>query len=146
MTEQSAPIGAKAGWHIWPVGIFGVLWNGFACFDYIMTTTRNPAYMSQFPQEMQAYWYSMPWWMFGISAVGVFGALLGSLALLMRSRTAVTLFAAAFIASLASFYVGWKDAGAPKMEGMKFMPLVIMGIGLAFTVYAYWQSRRGALR
>jgi hypothetical protein len=29
---------------------------------------------------------------------------------------------------------------------MEFMPFVILGIGFAFTVYAYWQSRRGVLR
>jgi hypothetical protein len=95
---------------------------------------------------MQDYWYSMPWWMFGIWAVGVFGALIGSLGLLMRSKTAVTLFAAAFIASTASFYVGWKDADAPKIDGMEFMPFVIMAIGFAFTAYAYWQSTRSVLR
>lgn len=146
MTENAELVGVKAGWHIWPVGIIGVLWNGFGCFDFIMTTTRNQAYMAQFPQEMQTYWYSMPWWMFGIWAVGVFGALIASLALLMRSKTAVTLFAAAFVASAASFYVGWKNTEAPKVDGMGFMPVVIMAIGFAFTAYAYWQSTRGVLR
>ena len=146
MTEDPAPQSVKAGRHLWPVGILGIFWNGYGCFDFVMTTTRNDAYMGQFPQEMQDYWYSMPWWMFGIWAVGVFGALSGSIALLMRSAASVTLFAAAFLASLASFYVGWKDASAPEAEGMEFMPFVILGIGFAFTVYAYWQSRRGVLR
>jgi hypothetical protein len=146
MTEDAAPVSAKAGWHIWPIGIIGVLWNGYGCFDFIMTTTRNQAYMAQFPQEMQTYWYSMPWWMFGIWAVGVFGALIASLGLLMRSKTAVTFFSAAFVASAASFYVGWKDTGAPEIDGMEFMPFVIMAIGFAFTAYAWWQSTRGVLR
>ncbi len=146
MTEDATRIGAKAGWHIWPVGILAIVWNGYGCFDFIMKTTRNPAYTAQFPQDIQTYWYSMPWWMFGLWAVGVFGALIASLALLMRSKTAVTLFAAAFIASAVSFYVRWQEIVAPPVEGMEFMPVVILIIGSTLTAYAYWQSTRGVLR
>jgi hypothetical protein len=146
MTDDATPFGAKAGWHIWPVGILAIVWNGYGCFDFIMKTTRNPAYTAQFPQDIQTYWYSMPWWMFGLWAVGVFGALIASLALLMRSKTAVTLFAAAFIASAVSFYVRWQEIVAPPVEGMEFMPVVILIIGSTLTAYAYWQSTRGVLR
>jgi hypothetical protein len=58
----------------------------------------------------------------------------------------VTFFSAAFVASAASFYVGWKDTEAPKVDGMEFMPVVIMAIGFALTAYAYWQSTRSVLR
>ncbi|MBA4337509.1 MAG: hypothetical protein C0421_01530 [Hyphomonas sp.] len=146
MTEDATPLGAKAGWHIWPVGILAAVWNGYGCFDFMMKTTRNPAYTAQFAQDIQTYWYSMPWWMFGLWSVGVFGALIASLALLMRSKTAVTLFAAAFIASAASFYVRWQEIVAPPVKGMEFMPFVILVIGFALTAYAYWQSTRGVLR
>lgn len=88
----------------------------------------------------------MPWWMFGLWSVGVFGALIASLALLMRSKTAVTLFAAAFIASAASFYVRWQEIEAPPVKGMEFMPFVILVFGFALTGYACWQSSRGVLR
>lgn len=73
MTEDTAPDGVKAGWHIWLVGIIGVLWNGFGCFDYVMTVTRNKAYLASYPQEVLDYWFAMPWWTFGVWAVGVFG-------------------------------------------------------------------------
>lgn len=146
MTEQAAPEGVKAGWHIWLVGIIGILWNGFGCFDFTMTVTKNAAYLEPYPKEMLDYWFSMPWWMFGIWAVGVFGAFLGSAALLMKSKASVTLFAAAFIASVISFVVGAMDQNAPRMEGQDFFPYLIMVIGFGFFAYAYWQSRRGALR
>ncbi len=146
MMEDATPVSAKAGWHIWLVGFLAVVWNGYGCFDFILKTTRNPAYTAQFPQEMQTYWQSMPWWMFGIWAVGVFGALIASLALLMRSKTAVTLFAAAFIASMANFYIGWQEIVAPVVDGMEFIPILILAIGFALTAYAYWQSTRGVLR
>ena len=146
MTEETSPQGVNPGWHLWLVGGIGILWNGFGCFDYIMTVTKNKAYLSGYPQEMLDYWFSMPWWMFGIWAVGVFGAFLGSVALLMKSKTSVSLFAGAFLASVISFIVGAMETNAPKMEGTEFFPWLIMGLGLVFLVYAYWQSRRGALR
>ncbi len=145
MTNDGALENAKPGWHLWLIGVLGVFWNGFGCFDYIMTVTRNAGYMGQFPKEMQDYWYAMPIWMLAIWAIGVFGAFFGSAALLMRSAFAVQLFSAALIASLASFYVGWKDTSAPEMEGMAIMPFVILGVGALLLAYAYWQSRRGVL-
>lgn len=146
MTDDTAPADVKPGWHIWLVGILGVLWNGFGCYDYIMTVSKNEGYLAGYPKEMLDYWFAMPWWMFGIWAVGVFGALLGSIALLMKSKAAVTFFAAAWIASVISLITGAMDQNAPKMEGMDIFPYVIVAIGLGFLAYAWWQSRRGALR
>ena len=91
MTEETSPQGVNPGWHLWLVGGIGILWNGFGCFDYIMTVTKNKAYLSGYPQEMLDYWFSMPWWMFGIWAVGVFGAFLGSVALLRKLKRQVSL-------------------------------------------------------
>lgn len=146
MTDSNTISSAKPGWHIWLVGVFGILWNGFGCFDFTMTASRNMDYLGGFPKEMLHYWFAMPWWMYGVWAVGVFGALAGSIALLLRSKASVTLFAAALIASVISFYIGWTDPGAPKMEGAEMFPIVIMALGFGFTVYAYWQSTRGVLR
>ncbi|MBA3067283.1 MAG: hypothetical protein FP825_02235 [Hyphomonas sp.] len=146
MTEQTSPDGVKAGWHIWLVGIIGVLWNGFGCVDFTMTVTKNEAYLAGYPQEMLDYWFAMPWWVFGVWAVGVFGALLGSIALLMKREAAVTLFAAAFIASIISVVTDVMDKNAPKMEGQEFFPWLIMGLGFVFLAYAFWQMKRGVLR
>ncbi|MFN3912834.1 hypothetical protein [Hyphomonas sp.] len=146
MTEDTAPEGVKPGWHIWLAGGLGLLWNGFGCFDYIMTVTRNAAYLEPYPKEMLDYWFAMPWWMFGLWAVGVFGAFLASAALLMKREAAVTLFAASFIASMISFITGAMDQNAPKMEGQEFFPWLIMGLGFGFLAYSYWQMKRGALR
>jgi hypothetical protein len=146
MTDNTTPGSVQAGWHIWLVGILGVLWNGFGCFDYIMTVSHNEAYLADYPKEMLDYWFSMPWWMFGIWAVGVFGAFCGSVALLLKRQSAVVLFAAAFVASFVSFMTGAMDQNAPKMEGQEFFPWLIMGLGLFFLLYSWWQSRRGVLR
>ncbi|MBK8199922.1 MAG: hypothetical protein IPK75_16370 [Acidobacteria bacterium] len=142
--DTNAP--AKPGWHFWPVGILGSLWNAFGCFDFTMTATRNEAYLKPYPPELLQYWFNMPWWTWGIWAVGVFGGLAGTAALLMRKSAAVTLLAASFLAALFSMIIGATATDAPKMEGAEIMPLVIIGIAFLLLAYAYWQNRRGVLR
>ena len=75
-------------------------------FRFHVTATRNEAYLKPYPQEMLDYWFAMPAWMWIIWAVGVFGALAGSLALLMRKRLAVGLFLASFLAAAVSMTTG----------------------------------------
>lgn len=146
MSEETAPEGAKAGWHLWLVGALGVLWNGFGCFDFTMTATRNAAYLEPYPKEMLDYWFAMPWWMWGIWAIGVFGGLLGSILLLMRRALAVQLLAASFLAALVSLVIGMTAADAPKMEGSEVFTIAILGIAFGLLAYAFWQHRRGILR
>ncbi len=146
MSEETAPIGAKTGWHLWLIGALGVLWNGFGCFDFTMTATRNAAYLEPYPKEMLDYWFAMPWWMWGIWAIGVFGGLLGSILLLMRRTFAVQLLAASFLAALVSMVIGMTAADAPKVEGSEVFTTAILGIALGLLAYAFWQHRRGVLR
>ena len=139
-------IGTKPPWHLWVVGGLSALWNAFGCFDYTMTATRNAAYLEPYPQEMLDYWLNMPVWMWIVWAIGVFGGLAGSIALLLRRRMAYPLFAASFLAALVSMGMGYADRDAPRMEGMVFMSLAILAIALLLALYARWLSRRGVLR
>ena len=146
MTDDTSTFHPRAGWHLWLVGILGILWNGFGCFDFTMTATRNAAYLEPYPKEMLAYWFAMPWWMWAFWAVGVFGGVLGSIALLAKNKLAVPLFAASLLAAAVSNIIASMDKDAPKMEGTEIIPYVIMGLAAAFLAYAVWQSRRGVLR
>lgn len=146
MTEDTTVITPRGGWHLWLVGVLSLLWNGFGCFDFTMTATRNADYLKPYPQEMVAYWFAMPWWIWAIWAIGVFGGLLGAIALLMRNAWAVKLFAASMLAAAVSMAVSMTATDAPKMEGSEIMSLIIIGIALLQLVYAYWQSKRGVLR
>lgn len=146
MTVENSITTRRAGWHLWAVGVLGVLWNGFGCFDYIMTVTRNAAYLEPFPQDMLDHLFAMPWWMFAMWAIGVFGGLLGSIALLLKRAWAVKLFAVSLIAAVISNIVSLTDPGTPQMQGTELLPLLIIALAVAFLAYAYWQTRRGVLR
>jgi hypothetical protein len=136
----------KTPWHLWVVGGLSLLWNGFGCFDFTMTATHNTAYLASYPQEMLDYWFDMPVWSWVLWAIGVFGGLLGSVALLMRKRLAVGLFLASLLAATVSMVMGYFDKNAPRMEGAELFPLIIIGIAVLLVAYARWLSRRDVLR
>lgn len=142
---MSAVIG-KVPWHLWVVGGLAVLWNALGGYDFIMTATQNAAYLKRYPPEMLDYWKNMPVWLWGLWAIGVFGGLAGSLALLLRRRIAYGLFIASFLGAALSMALGSFDKDAPQMEGTAVFSLVILGIALLLIVYARWLSRRDVLR
>ncbi|AXE63897.1 hypothetical protein HPO_06172 [Hyphomonas polymorpha PS728] len=146
MTEDTSVIAPKAGWHIWLVGILALFWNAFGCFDFVMTATRNEAYLKPYPQEMLDYWFAMPWWVWAVWALGVFGGFFGAAALLLRSVWAVRLFALSLLGAVISLAIGIMATDAPKMEGAEFFPYVIIAIALVQLGYAWWQMKRGVLR
>ncbi|MEP3227376.1 MAG: hypothetical protein ABJO01_15470 [Parasphingorhabdus sp.] len=82
----------KTPWHLWVVGILAVLWNSGGAVDYTMTQTQNKDYLSQFTPEQLDYFSSFPAWADAFWASGVWGAFIGSLLILLRSRHALTAF------------------------------------------------------
>ena len=93
---------AKAPVHLWIVAVLATVWNAFGAFDYIMTQTRNEAYLAHFTDPQRAYFDSFPMWMEATWAFGVWGGMAGSLLLLLRSRYAVAAFAVSLAGLAAS--------------------------------------------
>ena len=134
-------------WHLWAVGVVALLWNGYGGYDYVMTQTNNAAYLAQFTAEQRAYFDSVPLWMEAAWAVGVWGAVLGSVLLLLRSKWAFHAFLASLIAFAVSVVYGQMSGGAALMgpTGMVFSAAIFL-LGLGFVMYSRVMSRRGVLR
>ena len=134
-------------WHLWAVGLIGLLWNGYGGYDYVMTQTNNAAYLAQFTPEQRAYFDSFPMWMEVVWAVGVWGAVLGSVLLLLRSKWAFHAFLASLIAFAASVVYGQTSGGAAVMgtTGMVFSAAIFL-LGLGFVMYSRMMTRKGVLR
>lgn len=139
---------ARAPWHLWAVGAVSALWNGFGALDYTMTQLRNPSWMAQMTADQIAWIENAPAIAHGSWALGVWGALVGSLLLLARSRHAV----AAYIVSLAGLAVNTGyQMSAPMPSGhmdssaMLAFHAMIWGVAIALLVYALWMRRRGVL-
>src|SRR5262245_31191832 len=82
----------RTPWHLWVVGALTLVWNAYGGFDYIMTQTENPEYLRMFTEEQREFFTTFPVWYSAVWAFGVWGAVAGSILLLLRSRLAVHAF------------------------------------------------------
>lgn len=142
MTATRRPV------HLWMVGTLSLLWNSFGAFDYLMTKTRNAAYLANFTADQRAYFESFPPLMVSLWALGVWGALAGSLLLLLRNRHAVAAFALSLIGLAGSTITQFTLLDAPdslKSAGMLVMNFVIWAVAIALLAYARKMSASRAL-
>ena len=140
---------AKAPAHLWVVGVLSLLWNAVGAFDYLMTQTRNAAYLSQFTAEQIAYFSGFPAWVVAFWALGVWGALLGSLLLIARSRYAVAAFGMSLVGLAVSSIYQYFIADMPGNlagPGATAMNVAIWVVAIFLISYASRMRRRGLLR
>ena len=146
MTDEAAP--GRPPWHLWVVGGLTLLWNGYGAFDYVMSVTQNAAYMAMFTEEQRAYYAAFPSWATSIWAIAVWGAVTGSILLLLRRRAAVIIFEialAAFLISLVYMYIMTNGAQVAGLVGMA-MSAAILAVAVFEVAYAYVVRRKGTLR
>jgi len=141
----------KTPWHLWLVGVLSLAWNGFGGFDFVQTTTRGEAYMreSGFSDQMIAYYNAMPDWMYAPWIMGVWGAVLGSILLLARSRWAVHAFVVSLIGAVVSLIYSKMIDPPPlpaDMPQMALMPFIIVAVAAFLAWYAWAMSKKGVLR
>ena len=141
----------KTPMHLWIVGVLSVLWNGFGCYDYLMTQMNNVEYLTAMgvTEAHRAYMATFPVWLEGAWAVGVWGALLGSLALLIRSRWAVTLFGLSLLGlAISTFYTFVMTTPPADMLAapMLAMHALIWAVAIFLLVYAMRMKKNGVLR
>ena len=149
MTGES---GASAPKSLYVVGALALLWNAFGGYDYIMTRMRNLDWLASMggdPNELLAWVDSFPIWAQIGWGLGVWGGVLGSILLLMRSRHAVMAFAVSMVGMVLSF--GYQFMGPPAPPAMTegaaaVVPIVIILVGIALFFYARAMKAKGVLR
>lgn len=138
-----------APWHLWVVGVVTLLWNGFAGFDYVATQYGLEFYMAQFTDEQRAWFEGFPAWVQGSWAIAVWGSVLGSLFLLMRSRWAGAAFGLAliFMVVTAIHNFGLAEVKMPEVVGDEaiWFSLVIFAVGVFEWLYARQMRKAGVL-
>lgn len=147
---------AKAPAHLWVVGLLGVLWNGFGCYDYLMTRMRNLDYFTSMapgvdPNAMLAWVDAFPLYAQFGWGLGVWMGLLGSLLLLMRNRWAIPVLGLSLLGALLG--LGYQILLAPPppppmdqnaMMGAMSYVIILVAAGLYY--YAHRQKKAGVLR
>jgi hypothetical protein len=133
---------------LWVVALASLLWNGFGAFDFTMTNIRDPGYLAQFPPEVIQMVDAFPLWAMTAWACGVWGALAGSLLLLLRSRYAVHAFALSLAGLAVSTAYQWTLdlPAAMRTPGMIAMNAAIWAGALFLLWYAVRQRKAGVLR
>lgn len=137
----------------WIVAVLSLLWNLFGSYDYVMTRLRNMEYLSSMPgitaDEVLAYIDSFPIWAQAGWGLGVWGAVAGSILLLLRSSHAIVAFGLSLVGMALSF--GYQFFGPPAPPAMTegtaaIIPLVIGVVGLAQFFYARSMRSKCVLR
>jgi hypothetical protein len=132
------------------VGVVSLLWNAYGAYDYIMSETGNLAYFhANGMGEPEIAWIAaLPAWSVACWAIGVWGSVLGSILLLLRSRHAETAFLVSLVGALISFAYQFSIDTPPSMHGGMAMiaPVVISIAILAQWYYARRMTAIGALR
>lgn len=145
-TMSPAPA-ARTPWHLWVVGILALLWNGFGAFDFVMTLTNNEAYLANFTAEQRAYYAAMPGWMYIAWTLGVWGALLGAISLLLRKGWAVWLFGLSLLGLFVSLVYSYGLSNGAEVYGAigYVMNAVIVAVAVFLFFYARAMKKRGVL-
>lgn len=138
---------SRAPKHLWIVGIVTLLWNLMGAYDYLMTQTRNEAYMGKFTQPQLDYFYGVPVWFEFFWALAVWGGVLGCVLLLLRRGLALPVFAVSFVSMvITTIYSFGLSDGMQVMGTMGFVfSLVIFLVALGLVLYARAMRRRGVL-
>jgi hypothetical protein len=133
--------------HLWIVGVASLLWNATGCFDYLATKLPIESYVAQFSEAQLAYLQALPAWFTAFWALGVWGALAGSIALLLASRWAVQAFSVSLIGLIVTttYTVLFTDGlAAMGAAGAAFSGLVFV-VAVLLLIYARRQKTRGVL-
>lgn len=119
-------------WHLWVIGILTLIWNAFGAWDYTQTQLQNRDYLAAMMEPMGipvaegiTYYEAFPAWADAAWALGVWGALAGSLLLLLRSKWSILAFTISLFGLVVTTLY---TIGAP-LEGASDTPM-----GIAFTV------------
>lgn len=136
-------------WYFWVIAVVSLLWNAYGCYDYWMAHTAGDAYLATGMTAAQvAYYKAMPAWMTAAWAVGVWGALAGSLLLLFRSRWAVAVFTISLIALLITLLYTYVLTNGAEVMGSTSMIIssILTAVALFFIWFSQRMARQGVLR
>lgn len=140
----------RTPWHLWVVGVLALLFNAIGIVDFVMTMSQGAEYLAQagMTPEQTDHYLKFPGWMNVVWAVGVFGAIIASVLLLLRRKLATTLFVvslAAFVLNLLYNYV-LSDGARTLGQQMAIASAVIFVVLVLLTLYAWRMAKRGVLK
>lgn len=135
-------------WHLWLVGIIGVLWSAMGVISFMLTQLHVEAVMSRYPPQQRDYFESFPLWAVAFWAISVFGGIAGCVLLLLKKRAALQVLLASAVAAMVFNLGGLFLLGGMRVMrdtdglGLTAIPVVI---AVLLASYAAAISRKGLL-
>jgi len=102
--------GGKVPTQFWIVAVIGLLWNCFGAYLYLMARLDPETALAGADPAMRDYVANQPIWANIGYGLGIWGSFFGSVAMVLRSRHAVLLFAVSFVGALVS-HIGQAGGG-----------------------------------
>ena len=133
--------------HLWIIGVLTLLWNLMGAYDYLMTKTRNAAYLAKFDQAQLDYYFGFPVWVEAFWALAVWGGVLGSILLLLRKRLAVPVFLVSLVSMVVTAVHNFGFYDAMEMMGTSgfLFTVAIFLVALGLWLYARAMRNRRVL-
>ena len=131
-------------WHLWVVGILTLVWNGSGAAIILMAQMGSRLDMDA--REI-AYYASQPLWFVLVTNVATFAPIAGAVALLVKHRAAVWLFATslAAVVSTNAYDVAAGTSLALADSGWRAVTITVSVIALLQVGYAWTLKRRGVI-
>ena len=133
--------------HLWIIGIISLPWNMMGAFDYLMTQTRNEAYLAQFTQAQLDYYFNFPTWVVAFWALAVWSSVLGSVLLLMRKGLAMPVFMVSLAAMIITAIYNYGVSDGMEVAGTFgfLFTVMIFFVALGLVLYSRAMRARGVL-
>lgn len=135
----------KAPWHLWVVGVLTLLWNSVGGFSYTVTRLGKLQDLGMSQVEI-AYFDTHPAWANAFWALGVWGAIAGSVLLLLRSRFALHAVIVAVIGLLGTNIYQYGMSDIPETLRNPGLTVMIWVTTLFMLFYASRMTRAGVLK
>lgn len=134
----------------WVVAVLSLLWNLIGAYDYLMTRTHNMEYLQgagMGPEEL-AYMDSFPLWANIGWGLGVWGAVAGSVLLLVRNRWAYHAFAVSLLGLVMTTVHTYAFPHPAIFDGAMAMMFsaVLAAVAIALLLFARRSAADGVLR
>ena len=132
----------------WIVSALLLIWALIGDAAYLAQVTADLDRLAQTDPDMAETFRTMPQWVWGSYAIAVWMGTAGAIALLLRRKWAVPLYAVSLVAVLLQF--GWSLLATSLIEqkgaSVIILPLVVIAVAAFSLWWAARHSRRGTLR
>ena len=134
----------KTPWHLWAVGALTLLWNGSGAYTIMMAQAGKLADLSA---DEAAYYAAQPLWFAVSTDIALVAAVAAAVALVLRSRTAVWLFALSLIVVLLNNTYDLAAGTSRTLvdRGALIVTGIIVVLAFLQLAYALAMKRRGVL-